>query len=141
MVHINSHALGLADFGSGFFGLVEVAPADQKRRAAVIGLFYNVDNWIFAELKNGHLRIYTNKETLAAREWKTSGGQIKIINRANRVEWLAREKGSDWQTLVADVDVSGYIHNNLRGFQALRPALFASGAGAAQFNDFVCNAL
>ncbi len=120
---------------------VQVAVAALGGCAAGMGLFYNVDNWMFAELKNGQLRVYTPKETLATREWKAPGGQIKIVNRANRVEWLAREEGGDWQTLVEGVDVSGYIHNNLRGFQALRPALFASGAGAARFSDFVYNAL
>ena len=120
---------------------VQVGVAAVDAGAAGIGLFYNVDNWMFAELKSNQLRVYTPKETLARRAWNAKGGQIKIINRANRVEWLAREDGGDWQTLVADVDVSGYIHNNLRGFQALRPALFASGAGSARFSDFVHRAL
>ena len=119
---------------------VQVGVAAVGGCAAGLGLFYNVDNWMFAEWKDAELRVYTPKETLARRPRKSALMQLKIINRANRVEWLAREEGGDWQTLVADVDVSGYIHNNLRGFQALRPALLASGAGSAQFSDFVYRA-
>ncbi len=118
---------------------VQVGVAAAGGCAAGLGLFYNVDNWLFAELKNNQLRVFTAKETLATRTWKaapTAPTQLKIINRANRVEWLARAEGGDWQTLVAEVDVSGYVHNNLRGFQSLRPALFASGTGRAQFSDF-----
>ena len=119
---------------------VQVGVAVGNGCAAGMGLFYNVDNWMFAEWKDAELRVYTPKETLATRPRKSAFMQLKIINRANRVEWLAREEGGDWQTLVADRDVSGYIHNNLRGFQALRPALFASGVGSAQFSDFVYRA-
>lgn len=116
---------------------VQVGVRPQNGCAAALGLFYNVDNWLFAEIKGNQLRVYGPKETLATRPWKAPAGQLKIINRANRVEWMAREDGGNWQTLVADVDVSGYIHNNLRGFQALRPSLSASGTGSAQFSDFV----
>ena len=119
---------------------VQVGVAPQGGCAAGLGLFYGAGNWLFAELKGDQLRVWSNKETLATRAWKAAPTQLKIINRANRVEWLARAGDGDWQTLVADVDVSGYIHNTLRGFQALRPALAASGTGSAQFSDFVYRA-
>ena len=122
---------------------VQVGVATAGGCAAGMGLFYNVDNWLFAEWKDAELRVYGPKGpkgTLARRPWKSASVQLKIINHANRVEWLARAEGGDWQTLVADVDVSGYNTNTLRGFQSLRPALAASGNGNAQFTDFVYRA-
>ncbi len=117
---------------------VEMTPHDC---GAALGLFYNPDNWVFAELKNGQLRVTSNKATLAEREWKFPTAHLKIINRRNYVEFLASKDGYYWQSLVADFDVSGFNHNALRGFQALRLALAATGTGDARFSDFKYRAL
>ena len=120
---------------------VQVLATPQNAGAAALGLFYNPDNWLFCELKNGQLRVFGPKATLATRDWKAGAAYLRIVNRRNYVEFLVSENGRDWQTLVAEVETSGFNTNALRGFQALRPALAASGAGEAQFARFLYGAL
>lgn len=109
--------------------------------AAALGLFYNTDNWLFAELKGGQLRVYGPRQTLTTRPWKATTVHLRIVNRRNRVEFLAGENGRAWQSLAADVDTSRFSTNTLHGFQALRPAPAASGAADARFADFRYRAL
>ena len=90
--------------------------------ARALGLFYNPNNGVFAELKGGRLRVYGPKETLADQEWKASAAHLKIINRRHSVEFMASENGRDWQRLAAGFDASGFTTNVLHGFQALRRA-------------------
>ena len=120
---------------------VQVLAEPRAACGAALGLFYSPNNWLFAELKSGQLRVLSAKETLASREWKAPAAHLRIVNRRNRVEFLASETGRAWQVLALGIDVSGYQHNVLRGFQALRPALAASGSGDARFTDFRYNAL
>ena len=94
---------------------VEVTP--QNGCAAALGLFYSPNNWVFAELKDGQLRVYGAKETLATRAWKAGTAHLKIINRRNRVEFLASENGRDWQSLVANYDASGFNTNVCTAFR------------------------
>ena len=108
---------------------------------AGLGLFYRPGNWVFAELKNSQLRVYTDKDTLSTREWKAGMAHVKIVNRRNYVEFLASEDGYYWQSLLADFDATGFNTNTLKGFQALRPALAATGAGEARFTHFIYRAL
>ena len=91
---------------------------------------------MFAELKSGRLRVYGAKQTLATRAWKTGAAHLKIVNRHNRVEFWASENGRDWQSLVADLNTSGFNNDALHGFQCLRPSLAASGVGGARFAGF-----
>jgi beta-xylosidase len=116
---------------------VQVALSPQGNCGAALGLFYNPDNWIFAELRSGNLRVYTNRATLATKPWSSAGATVKIVNRNNSVDFLARDRGDQWQPLVARFDTSTYKTNTLHGFLSLRPALAANGAGTAQFGDFV----
>ena len=120
---------------------VQVVATPQNGSGAILGLFYNPDNWLMAELKNGQLRVASHKETLTSREWKAATAHLRIINRRNYVEFFASENGRDWLSLLADFDTSGWNHNALRGFQALRPCLTATGAGQTRFSDFRYRAL
>ena len=120
---------------------MQVVASPQHGCGAAIGLFYNTGNWLFAELKDGQLRVFGAKQTLASRAWKARRAHLRILNRLNEVEFLASENGHDWVSLAADVDMSGYNTNTLHGFQALRPALAASGVGEARFADFSYRAL
>ncbi len=115
---------------------VQVTATPPADGAAALGLFYNVNNWIWIELKGGELRVYDAKQTLNNRPWKMGRTFLKIVNRRNHVDFLASANGVDWLSLVAGHDTSGYVHNELGGFQALRPALATSGTGEAQFAAF-----
>ena len=120
---------------------VQVVAAPHDGCGAALGLFYNPDNWLFAELKSGQLRVYGAKQTLASRAWPAGTAHLRLVNRQNQVDFSVSDNGCEWQSLVAGVDASGFTHNALRGFQALRPALAASGAGEARFADFRYRAL
>jgi xylan 1,4-beta-xylosidase len=115
---------------------VAVTVTPQNGGAGALGLFYSPNNWVFAELKGYRLRVYGARETLVDREWKANAAHLEIINRRHTVEFLASENGRDWQRLVAGFDASGFQTNVLHGFQALRPALAATGAGEARFTAF-----
>lgn len=121
--------------------MVQVVATPPENGAAALGLFYNVDNWLWIDLKDGELSVRDAKQALVARLWKAGRTHLKIVNRRNRVDFLASANGVDWISLVEGVDVSDYVHNKRGGFQALRPALAASGAGEARFADFEYRAL
>jgi len=120
---------------------VQVVAEPTGGCGGALGLFYNVDNWLFAELKNAQLKVYGPKEVLATCSWRKPVVHLRIVNRNNRVAFLASEAGSDWHTLVQDIDVSGYVHNRLKGFQCLRLALASSVQGETRFADFAYKAL
>ncbi|MDQ2799832.1 MAG: hypothetical protein M3Y13_09335, partial [Armatimonadota bacterium] len=120
---------------------VQVVATPQNGCGAAMGLFYRPEHWVFAELKGGQVRVYGAEQTLASRAWKADAAHLKIVNRHNRVDFLASENGRDWQSLAADFDASGFNNNALHGFQSLRPALAVSGAGEARFTDFRYRAL
>ena len=120
---------------------VQVMTAPQSGCGAALGLFYRPSSWLFAELKDEQLRILTAKETLMSRAWTAGTAHLRIVNRRNYVEFLASPNGRDWTSLVSDYDATGFNHNTLKGFQALRPALAATGAGEARFADFRYRAL
>ena len=120
---------------------VSVAATPSLAGVAALGLFYSENHWLFTELKNGELSVRTPKETLATRNWTAPMAHLRIVNRLNKVAFEASADRTQWQTLVADVDVAGYTNNDIGGFLTLRPALAATGAGEARFSDFVYRAL
>ena len=115
---------------------VQVTATPQNGCGAAMGLFYGPEHWLFAELKAGQLRVFGAKETLASRTWKAGTVHMRVLNRHNQVDFLASENGRDWQSLTAGFDASGFNNSALHGFQCLRPALAASGAGGARFTEF-----
>ncbi len=115
---------------------VQVMATPQSGNAAALGLFYHSGAAVFVELKNGQVVLSESKQTRVSREWKVSSAYFKIVNRSNRVETFVSVNGYNWQSLAADIDVSGFNHNNLQGYQCVRPALAASGHGSARFADF-----
>ena len=120
---------------------VQVTAASPPACGAALGLFYSPDHELFAELRDGRMRVDNAGQTLASSVWKAGTAHLKIVNRRNRVEFLASADGRVWQSLAADVDVSGFNHNALGGYQCLRPALAVSGTGEARFTDFRYRAL
>ena len=116
--------------------VVQVAAAADPGCGAALGLFYGPNHWLFSEINSGGIRVYGDKQTLASSAWKGSTAHLRIVNRHNRVEFLASADGRAWQSLAADVDTSGYTTQALGGFESLRPALAASGSGEARFTDF-----
>ena len=62
---------------------------------------------------------------------------LRIVNNKQAVTAFYRDGADHWQSLTAEeVDISGANHNERGGWGAVRPALFASGAGQARFISF-----
>jgi len=62
---------------------------------------------------------------------------LRIVNNKQAVTAYYRDGPGHWQSLTtAEVDISGANHNERGGWGAVRPALFASGAGQARFFSF-----
>jgi beta-xylosidase len=117
--------------------LVQVTAKTEGGCGAALGLEYNPNVAVFAEMKNGQMTVYGPKGQLASREWPAEAAWLRLVNRKNRVEFLAGADGQKWQSLLSDFDVSDFDQNGQHGgFQAARPALAASGAGSARFTDF-----
>ena len=122
--------------------LVQVIAKTESGCGAMLGLEYNPNVAVFAELKNGQITVYSPKEKLSARAWAAETAWLRLVNRRNRVEILVSTDGKTWQSLLADFDVSDFDQNGQHGgFQAARPALAASGVGSARFTDFRYSAL
>ena len=122
--------------------VVQVGAKVEGGSGAALGLEYHPNVAVFVELKGGQLNVYGRKEQLATRAWAAETAWFRIVNRKNRVEILASADGQEWQSLIADFDVSDFDQNGQHGgFQAARPALAASGSGEARFTDFRYNSL
>ena len=115
---------------------VQVVAAPGSGAVAAFALMYKPDAAVFVEFGGGQMRVCNRKDTLVSRDWRAGAAHLRITNRRNRVELAASEDGDRWQSLAADIDVSGFNHNVLGGYQCLRPVLGASGKGSVRFADF-----
>lgn len=61
---------------------------------------------------------------------------VRMENHSGTLDIMLSGDGNQWKTIGKGVDVSQMHHNNLRGFLALRPALFSAGKGEARFDNF-----
>ena len=122
--------------------VVQVMAQIEGGSAAALGVEYNPNVAIFAEMKNGRMTVYGPKGQLADRGWAAETAWLRLVNRKNHVEVLVSADGHKWQSLLADFDVSDFTQNGQHGgFQAARPALAASGAGNVRFSSFSYSAL
>ncbi|MFN3228236.1 MAG: family 43 glycosylhydrolase [Asticcacaulis sp.] len=66
---------------------------------------------------------------------------LRVLNRDHIVSYWLSKDGEQWDRFDRGMDVSGYHHNTKGGFLALRPGLYAAGAGEATFSDLTYRAL
>lgn len=116
--------------------VVQVVATPQAGCSAALCLFYDPRLGISIALENGQLKVNGQRQMLASRDWNGNTAHLRIVNRSNQVEALASRDGIGWQSLAADIDVSGLNTNAVHGFQCVRPALAATGNGSATFTDF-----
>ena len=71
------------------------------------------------------------------------GGRLwlRVTNDRHIVTIHTRREGGDWRKYPVQMEVSGYHHNVAGGFLALKPALYAAGAGGVRFRNFRYRAL
>lgn len=68
--------------------------------------------------------------------------RMRITNRRHIVAiHTSGDGGASWKRFDRGMEVSGYHHNVRGGFLALRPGLYAAGAGEARFRNFRYSAL
>jgi xylan 1,4-beta-xylosidase len=122
--------------------VVQVIASVAGDARATLGLEYNPKVAVYVELTTGQLRVHGPGELLATREWTAKRAWLRMVNRSNRIEFLASENGRSWNSLTTNFDASGFNHNQQRGgFQAARPALGAIGTGSVALTDFRYRAL
>ena len=62
---------------------------------------------------------------------------IRISNNCNKASlWISDNNGLSWKEVYTDVDVSGFHHNNYKGFFALRPAVLTAGSAVMTSFDY-----
>ncbi len=115
---------------------VQVAATPGNGATAAFALMYKPDAAVFVEFGGGQMRVCNRKDVLTSRDWRASAAHLKITNQRNRVELSASDDGDHWHSLAADIDVSGFNHNELKEYECLRPTLGASGKGSVRFTGF-----
>jgi beta-xylosidase len=97
---------------------------DQQHAAGIL----LDDAGIGVRLANGFVPSRRNKGATHA--------TLRIVNDDQELDFYFRVPGQPWQKTEESCEVSGMQHNVLGGFLDLRPALFATGQGAATFRNF-----
>lgn len=118
---------------------VSVSVAKKGCEAGML-LFYNEDAFAGIAFDTKMITIYQHGslcKTLPNTLGRTI--DVRLENRCNRLDILARSGNGEWQTLCSGLDVSDYHHNKYGGFIALRPALYVSGSAKADFTHFIYN--
>ena len=66
---------------------------------------------------------------------------LRVKNVDNIVDMYYRTEGGEWNKIQSSLDISGFNHNALGGFMAVRIGLCSIGEGAVTFRNFVYKAL
>ena len=80
------------------------------------------------------LYLFYNEEANIGYESTENHFYARILNDHNRVTIWTSTDGNNWEQVQKDVDVSGFHHNNYKGFFALRPSLLLTPG--SQIKDF-----
>ena len=59
---------------------------------------------------------------------------LRVVNDENVASFFIRSGAQPWRRVVS-YEVSGYNHNMADGFMSLRPAIYVSGKGSAEFRS------
>lgn len=112
--------------------------------AAGLLLFFNPRLFVGVGLDESGLTTYAGGVPTWGREPVPAGVRtlgVRIENREHIVTMWYRVADGDWTRHSTRFETSGYHANTVSDLQQLRPALFASGGGAARFTDFRYTAL
>ena len=115
---------------------VDVA-TDKKNATSGLLLFYSEKTHAGLMADAKQLTLYTNgdnTETFPNKYGKEL--TIRLENLSGKLNVLVCGKDGVWETLRAGIDISGFHHNKLGSFFALRPALCSVGQGDAEFRTF-----
>ena len=110
---------------------------DKKNATSGLLLFYSEKTHAGLMADAKQLTLYTNgdnTETFPNKYGKEL--TIRLENLSGKLNVLVCGKDGVWETLRAGIDISGFHHNKLGSFFALRPALCSVGQGDAEFRTF-----
>lgn len=110
----------------------------EKNGGGGLTIFYSQDASCGIALYDGKIRLYNGTRKWDRRPVPFSGNRIflRLKNNQNIVSPWYSQDGETWQKINYCLDISGYHHNNFRGFGFLGPGLFALGQGRAIFKNF-----
>lgn len=85
----------------------------------------------------GGLYLFYNEEANLGISSSAPEFMIRISNNCNKASlWISDNNGLSWKEVYTDVDVSGFHHNNYKGFFALRPAVLTAGSAVMTSFDY-----
>ncbi|MEQ7874563.1 family 43 glycosylhydrolase [Sphingomonas sp. ASV193] len=111
---------------------------------AGLTLFYNFRAFVGVGFDGKSIRTYTSgeRQPWMDRIMPTRNVRVRMTNvRQVATFYTSLDEGRSWQLNDLRTDVTGYNHNTFGGFLALRPAIYASGAGSVRLRDFRYRAL
>ena len=82
------------------------------------------------------LYLFYNENAFLGANDSSVNAAIRIRNEKNKATVWLRGADGQWKTVQEGVDVSGYHHNNYKGFFALRPAYLLKGDAALKSFDY-----
>ena len=82
------------------------------------------------------LYLFYNEEANIGTQGTSSKYYVRIRNERNKVFVMESSDALHWNEVCKDVDVSGYHHNNYKGFFALRPAYLLAGDAKLESFDY-----
>lgn len=113
---------------------VEINISEQAAGRFV--LFYNDQTYSGIELSNEGVHGIIRGWRTPAKKWTTSKLFVKLQYIEHEIIFYCSEDGVKWSKFEHSFETSGWHHNALGGFLALRLALWAHGNGEVTFSQF-----
>ncbi|HZK04115.1 MAG TPA: family 43 glycosylhydrolase [Bacteroidaceae bacterium] len=83
------------------------------------------------------LYLFYNEQANMGEQGDEERLYIRITNNNNLVTTEKSKDGEQWVTIKQGVDLSGYHHNNYKGFYALRPAILITPGVEVEFFSYL----
>ena len=84
-----------------------------------------------------HTYNYGQEQTWMRQPMATKTVRLRVTNRGNIVTFHYARDGGAWEKHSWQMEVSGYHHNVLGGFDSLKIAIFCAGQGEVRLRDFI----
>lgn len=111
---------------------------DQPEKDAGAGLAFYYNPKAYLGIYRQGDALYIDCQGIQTEIGKVSSEKLTLMaeKKGQIVRFSWQEETGVSHTLAESFDVSGFHHNNYRGFTALMPSLTCFGEGSARFEDF-----
>jgi len=131
----NSNPLAIVPMHHSYELTVEVEVTDAAEGGLI--LFYNEDFFSGIGFSEGQFyRLRRGEKRNIKQSPDRTKTHLKVINDHHEVTMFTSNDGEKWEKMPFAIETSGYHHNMLGGFLALRAALYATGSGEVKFDNF-----